>query len=478
MSERRTAALLAAALAACPAPQGPPPPDPTPPPPAASVELPSCPLPDMSSGTGSLLPPDQRARCRKRWTVLLYLAADAPDLPDYAYADLRSVEQVYGPALAAEVDVLVELDVDRPDGLRRFHLLPGTGPAPTGAELRSPPEQTLADESLAPGEQLAGFLDWGLRDHPSQSYAVVVWGHGQGWRPRGPATGVRHDPQAFVGGVAFDDSQRSVLDIPTLADRLDAASDAWIRGRPFDLLIVDACLMQSAEVALALADTARFIVGHEQIDPYVGLPYGRLLPALPGGAPPAASCVDSDEACRVAAAIPGLYRGSAPSELDPTGRETYALSAIAATPLQERLQPSLEVLGATLVEYLAEDPLRAIDLQDMLSPDETPGFLGGTRDLGVVLARLQRRVEREPRTAARDAVLAAIADARAALSHTVLAVASGGQYEDDAAVPAGLSVWLPHTPDEYAARGPTYATAPLHGGAWGAFIARTFTPPE
>jgi hypothetical protein len=36
------------------------------------------------------------------------------------------------------------------------------------------------------------------------------------------------------------------------------------------VLVTDACLMQSVDVAGALPGAARHIVGHEQIDPYGG----------------------------------------------------------------------------------------------------------------------------------------------------------------------------------------------------------------
>src|SRR5205823_4360611 len=53
-------------------------------------------------------------------------------------------------------------------------------------------------------------------------------------------------------------------------------------GRPVDVLLSDACLMQTVEVAAELAGTARFSVGSSQVQGYLGLPYRRVVQRLSG----------------------------------------------------------------------------------------------------------------------------------------------------------------------------------------------------
>src|SRR6185295_4049032 len=108
----------------------------------------------------------------------------------------------------------------------------------------------------------------------------IVWGHGQGFRPSPEgAESIRYNKGGASGGVAFDETQGTVLDIPSLARALGAASRDKLGGRPFDLYASDACLMQSIEVAGELTSVARFVVGSEQTeDDYVGLPYRAWIP--------------------------------------------------------------------------------------------------------------------------------------------------------------------------------------------------------
>ncbi|HRI11307.1 MAG TPA: clostripain-related cysteine peptidase, partial [Nannocystaceae bacterium] len=336
-----------------------------------------------------------RDRCIKPWKVMLFMAADNEDLPLHAYWNLRDLETTPGAASTAFVDVLVHLDLPGPGGLRRLHLFADEGGAPPTAEamqaatpltLRSPIVELRPDESAPPADALRDFLAWGERAYPSERTMVVLWGHGQGWRPRLPQEpdGVRYQEGGFVGGIAFDHHERTVIDIPSLADALA------VLAAPVDVLAADACLMQTAEVDLALADVARYLVGYEPIAPYPGLPYRLLLPALDDPPIAPSRCPASDPACHLAERIPALYQGavasghySARAPADQVDR-TYAISSIAAAPLRARLLPALGALVDALDAWLRDDPFRAIDVQGLLAPSGLPAFLGGTRDLGEV----------------------------------------------------------------------------------------------
>ena len=450
-----------------------------------------------------------RDRCQKPWSVLLFMAADNEDLPLHAYWNLRDLETAPGAASTPFVDVLVHLDLPGPTGLRRLHLFadPGgqepTADALAGAAptlLRSPIVEFRPDESAPPGRALRDFLAWAARDYPAERTMVVVWGHGQGWRPRmAPETGddLRYREGGFVGGVAFDHGDAAVLDIPSLADALGALP------RPVDVLAADACLMQTAEVTLALADRARYLVGYPPIAPYPGLPYRLLLPALDDPPLPGSRCPPADGACHLAERIPALYRDAvaaghyarrAPHD---QVERTYAISAVAAEPLRGRLAPALQELGAALDLWIAADPFRAVDLQDLLAPSGLPAFLGGTRDLGVLQGGLRLLLDRElarvpadPPSPEQRRLRAALDDLDRALADAVLARSAGALYAERAYADllgpgglAGLAVWLPRTPDEYAARIPAFDSAPLFAPGpeatpWERWLAAAFAPPR
>jgi len=458
----------------------------------------------------------ERERCRKTWTVLVYMAADNEDLPLHAYWNLDDIETTVGAASTQDHDVIVHLDLEDPSGLRRLHLFhdpqaePATSAADfaeaTPARIRSPIVDLREDERRPAAEELQDFVRWGIERYPAEHTAVVVWGHGQGWRPAGGSAGpVRYEERegGFVGGIAFDHSQGEVLDIPSLAAALEAATDdaADTTRARLDLLLLDACLMQSVEVAAALTDTADFIGAYEPIAPYPGLPYRTLLPRLDEDPPTAAistcEATAAGRPCRFAASLPNLYAEAIRdghydrrTDTQPPAGSTFAISVIASQPLRQRVLPSLEALARALTAWIDEEPLRAIGLQDLLSPRGIPAFLGGARDLGVTLRRLdhlaaQELARADSSSATTAALQGKIAALQGDLAATVIATAAGTLYDTprfDGGL-SGLAIWLPRSAEELAARigdlssAPTFRSNEGAPTAWRRWIEAVYGPP-
>jgi len=421
-----------------------------------------------------------RARCPKPWTVLMYMAADVEDLPAYALADLREMEYAPDAASSARADVIVQLDLPGPPGLRRYHLFSRTGEAESATTPGSPEVALVPEVDEPPEDPLAEFIAWGRARYPSERVMVVLWGHGQGWRPRTrDAEPVRYVEGGFVGGFGFDHGQGVVIDVPSLADALQRGSP----DRPIDVLVTDACLMQSVDVAGELARSARHLVGHEQIDPYAGFPYDRVISLVNGERSPPThpACPNDDEACRVAVELPALMSAAG---------DSFIASAASADALQAALLPALARLSTALIDFLDEDRLRASDIQARMisrTPGEgLPGFAGNTADLGVLLTRLRQEAQEEdtrcaPTTcpAVRE-LIAALDEAERSLDAAVLSVAFGPAYaEDDAYAwtpgPAGLSVWLPPRAELLTARRAAFATSPAR--AWLPWLDRLHAAP-
>lgn len=469
--------------------------------------------------------PEQRAACDKQWAVLVYMAADAPGLTPFALWNLHQMEgRLPDPAASAasgpDADVVVELDVDQPPGIRRLRVVGGLAPfAPLGsvdaaaaAAPRSPVVETL-DEAAAeappatPRSSLTDFLSWAIAHYPARHYAVIVWGHGFGFRP---ATGEPCcDAQSPRGGIALDLSRHAVLDIPALREALADASAARLGGRPFDLYLSDACLMQTIEVASELAGVARYIGGAEaKLDP-LGLPYRLILPRVNGSAPappPSPRCPARDPACRLAVMLPDLVRrGVAPdselyatADVAATARDNLTYSLLDARALAERAVPAMHQLGAALLDYLREAPYqdeRKLALRDLLTPHRPSAprpfvyaFIGGGRDIGSLLFALRAQLASARGAARATPAAAALADAidraEAALRSAVLASALGSRYDDPAyAGMLGVSAWLPISADDYAANAGWFAAAAFYlapdGSAgtaspWGAWLNELF----
>lgn len=461
-----------------------------------------------------------RPSCQKDWTVLLYMAADAHDMTGPALATLKqleagsSVEPRIAAASGPGADLVVQLDVHRTPGIRRMHIFsaPADSPSLAGddpAQLRSPIVEWMEEETLPPAESLRRFLSWGVAHYPARRYMVVVWGHGLGWlsdsfvNPRGS------DLKLLPGGLAFDESQNSVIDIPGLRAALLGVSQSALGGRPFDVFVADACLMQSIEVAAELTGTARFLLGSEAKFDYQGLQYPELMALLNGTAPlpEEPRCLPADASCAIAARLPHLVVAEPVSQGAPQPggppSEHSLFSVLDAEETATRLQPAMHQLGGVLSEYLREDPTRAIPLQELLAIKTgsgaateryVPDFPGGTRDIGVFLSRLRSAVNREAAESGSSAtpgtrrLLVAIDTARAALQRAVLGLTSGSRYREERFVGlAGLSVWLPSSERDLASRGPQFTSSRFYRSVqpassapplWPEWLQRLFLAPN
>jgi hypothetical protein len=175
------------------------------------------------------------------------------------------------------------------------------------------------------------------------------------------------------------------------------------------------------------------------------------------------SCAADDVPCQVAAALPAFQKDAAARRSpQPAG---FTLSAVDAAALERELLPALRALGSALDAYLREDPLRRISLRVVLGGRGTAAFRGGSRDVGVFLGRLREELDRQsadPHTPARDAVIAAVEKARAALGKVVIASAVGPRYRaPEHAGMAGISVWLPRDAEEHRGRKAFFAPSAL-----------------
>lgn len=454
-----------------------------------------------------------RAACDKEWSVLVYMMADAPGLPAPALWNLAQMEGRLPDATASaasgrDADIVVELDVEQPPGIRRFQVLGGRSEfvplhsladyaTPAAALPRSPIVESI-DEARAeappatPRSSLAEFLSWGIAHYPARHYVVIVWGHGFGFRPAGVDDRCC-ETRTPRGGIALDVSRHTVIDTPALRAALAEASTAYLAGRPFDLYLSDACLMQTIEVAAELAGVARYIGGAEAKLDLLGLPYRLVLPRLNGSAPPpppSPRCLPEDVACRFAVLVPELVRRGfdprsglyASGDIAAQARDNLTYSVLDARLLAERVVPAMHALGGALLAYLREAPYqqdRTMALRDLLLPHRPSAvrprfvyaFAGGGRDIGSLLVLLRARLTSaaDRSTPAAASLLRAVDEAEAALRSTVVARVLGPRYDDRAyAGMLGVSVWLPIDAEDYKANGGWFAASRFYRAPKGA----------
>lgn len=405
----------------------------------------------------------QRTKCQKDWTILIYMQADN-DLTAYAFWDLYEMESSFKKRLNAstlKTDVIVQLDTQRSNQIRRIHMFQSQTTYDRNLRYEDFTEKNeenifsptislideVSEDKRPQKEDFKNFLDWAIEHYPSQNYLVIIWGHGQGWS---------FDSAVQFGGVAFDDTQKSKLSIPDISEA--------IKNKGINIISADACLMQTVEVATELSESTRYIIGSTQVQNYMGLPYRRIFYEINSerflGLKK--QFPNTDEDYIVAKLIPTLFKQSfhpqfgLQGRIDPDAIESITMSSINAAELKNILIPELKNLGQSLLAYSQEDPFRANFLK--LKIEKMPKFLGGSRDLGTFLGHLKEFLFDQKNLSKRVLDLGLQIDRTMdALNLTLVHYTFGTNYQgfydlEDYFVSffKAFGIWLPNSKENYA----------------------------
>jgi hypothetical protein len=184
------------------------------------------------------------------WTVLVYMAADN-SLAQMGKQDINSMESVAQPA---NLNLIVQADF--PEGAKRYKIQPDNS-----GEITSPVINNLGNIDSGNPQTLKQFMTWGFAAFPSQRKMLVIWSHGDSW---------------YKGNdkwICPDDNSENLMSIAN--GDLAIAFD----GTPhLDVLLFDACSMQSIEVITEVADYTDYVIGSEELVPQYGFPYERIIP--------------------------------------------------------------------------------------------------------------------------------------------------------------------------------------------------------
>jgi hypothetical protein len=134
--------------------------------------------------------------------------------------------------------------------------------------------------NMASSQTLSSFISRSLAAYPAAATALVLWGHGQGWRGLG---GDHGSSVGLGGGVP------AALSLPQLTEAVRTGlAGSGGASVVFDLLALDASLMQSYTVASSLAPHARYLLGSQLLQPASGWDYKELVQALAADTTPQA----------------------------------------------------------------------------------------------------------------------------------------------------------------------------------------------
>ena len=224
---------------------------------------------------------------RRSWTVVVYMSADN-ELEANALQDLNELEA--GGAEAAGITVLALVDRapahDTSDGdwtdTRLYRVRDDANGLDATVVSERLASTELGLESDAAGEldmgnpsTLSALLAFATQSFPAEHLALVIWGHGTGWRlgsrdagPRRSLSGVR------VAG--FDDSSAGD---PLYTAEIAAA----MAGSGVEVLCLDVCLGAMLETAYELRECAEVLMASEEVTSPDGWEYDRLLQRLAAG---------------------------------------------------------------------------------------------------------------------------------------------------------------------------------------------------
>jgi hypothetical protein len=208
------------------------------------------------------------------WTVLVYMAADN-NLEAAALHDINEMESVLDKNAAYSVLVLL----DRAEGwdgtngnwedTRLYEIKRDPGGyngTIISKRLRctdldlTPESQTELD--MADSNTLKGFLTFAAREYPSKHSALIIWGHGTGWRSAGTA-------ENKTKAVAIDDKNNTYMNLPSLKHALG--------GMYFDVIGFDTCFGATFETAYELSDSAEYLAAPPGIIPTEGWDYAEIF---------------------------------------------------------------------------------------------------------------------------------------------------------------------------------------------------------
>lgn len=254
------------------------------------------------------------AKQKAAWTVMVYLAGDN-DLDSAGAVDLGEMKQV---GSSDKLNLLAQFDRAGPrTETRRYFLRKGTSVGKDAV-------MGLGETNMGDPKVLQDFLVWGAKNYPAEHYMVVIWNHGAGWDDENIYRTVRRGlkrnvayKRSPVGGavrgakgslplaqlravskrkfkralfsstvekavrsraIAFDDDAQDFLDNIEMKRVLTAVRKVF--GGKIDVLGMDACLMSMAEVAYQVRNTARVLVGSQEVEPTDGWPYHTVLREL------------------------------------------------------------------------------------------------------------------------------------------------------------------------------------------------------
>jgi hypothetical protein len=193
---------------------------------------------------------------RKKWTVLVYMAASKDE--ETESAAIRDIKELQEVGTNDDINVAIQIDRRWPGYPERYVVGPNLS-KPTKVPDRfvktrnpSPEGDILSKDDVG---TLRNFLEFGHTYASADHYMLVLWGHAY--------------------GLGFGRDHGNPLTLRELSEAL-----APYNGKKLDILGANACAISYAEAAFELQNTADLLVASEISIPFAGWPYASILREL------------------------------------------------------------------------------------------------------------------------------------------------------------------------------------------------------
>lgn len=197
----------------------------------------------------------------KEWTVMIFMNG-SNNLSPYFRGDLTEIAN-FGET--RDVNVAVEFSLmtgDKSSLTRRVRVLPAQNGQTSGDIYQEWENRDMGDWRNA-----ADFVRWAKASFPARRYMLVIQNHGGGFLDQ------TYKPKNSSKGISYDEVSGNYIKTPELARLLRETG-------PVDMLVMNACEMQMAEVAYELGPGAGVILASEELDRAVFFQYGERLSYL------------------------------------------------------------------------------------------------------------------------------------------------------------------------------------------------------
>ncbi|HAN05567.1 MAG: hypothetical protein A2X29_04735 [Elusimicrobia bacterium GWA2_64_40] len=197
----------------------------------------------------------------KEWTVMIFMNG-SNNLSPYFRGDLRAIAN-FGET--PDVNVAAEFSLmtgEKASVTRRVRLLETQAGQP-----RAEVYETWENRDMGDWRNAADFVRWAKASFPARRYMLIIQNHGGGFLDQ------TYKPKGDSKGISYDEVSGNYIKTPELARLLRETG-------PVDMLVMNACEMQMAEVAYELGPDAGVILASEELDRAVFFQYGERLSYL------------------------------------------------------------------------------------------------------------------------------------------------------------------------------------------------------